>query len=336
MNKLLIVAAAGTLFFACKPKGLTDLGPTGSNLSSIQIGKPNVSEENYYDTASISLSCMNCTEKTEGGNIIDKKDELVVEKKAFDALMTDLDSYKFTEGRQIKINLTFYKADKAVLTTCEGTDAGCADYVHTLAKEAGSDTFKVKVRLKDMGGNTVETGDEAANVEVETEIIDNDGAQDEAQGEDVKVELTSLQSEATDAVSGHCIVEYEGGVHGGQKLGNTCLIGFGADVIEITEGIKYIKANPAIEFKLVSSSTLANEKRVVVGTEKRISTATSTLQDFPIYVCASGTSMGKTSTKEDGTNNLWDSCHFGADAVGAKSATVIERANFQVLTYQAK
>lgn len=176
MKLIIYVSMLSMVFLACKRQQLEN-GNGSSNLSAISIGKPAV-DDGYYDSASIAIDCVSCEPSINGDIMVNYGIEMT-EKMNYGDLMVSLQTYQYTEGSQIKIDLKFYKSvdgsDELVLDTCEGSAAGCKDELRTLAKSAAG-KFEEVVKLVDLkSGGVVETVPESADLEIKPVLEDGNG-----------------------------------------------------------------------------------------------------------------------------------------------------------------
>ena len=321
MKKILTLAAIGTFIFACNRTETVESGDSSSGLSSIKIGKPVLSDDSIYSTAAIEINCIDCEASLKEGVLVNES-VAKTEKMEFTALMASIANNQYTEGTQLTIDLEFYnEAGETVLDTCEGTAPGCSEYTHLLALDAATGSFKVTVKLKDLSGNPVLTGDESSDLIIDPVVEGADGVEG-----DVKVELTSEAGEAIE-LDDHCIVEYLEGMHAGQMTADGCVISFGVSPVVVSEGIQYLKANDKINFLFIPKADLVDQKIVVVGSETRQD------MELPMYVCKAGGAIGKTSIMSTG-GAMWNECHVGVDAAGNELIEGALIADFEILVYE--
>ena len=304
LNLILLVFAVGAV--SCK-KGAGVEIDDNSGLSSVVISKPDVASDELIATATVSIECLNCEVSDKPG--VDQSIELS-EKTPVDQLESQLESYQFTEGRQIKIDLKYFNAaEENAFATCEGDSTGCVDYIHTLSlNDEGK--FSVVVKLVDLTQPT----------EVEDPFSPN-------------VTLTSDPLLALDLVDGHCIVDHDGkGDHVGTKIGEDCHIPYGASVLAKTEGIQYIAEDDTKIFSFINKDLLLEEELVIVGYEERDGLLAGELKKYPTYLCKVGERMGKTSRDPNG--ELWSDCHISTDVAGALSTSAVMLPNYELLSFE--
>ncbi|SMF76581.1 hypothetical protein [Pseudobacteriovorax antillogorgiicola] len=294
--------------------------PGSSKLSSIMIGAPKVKVDGY-DQATVSITCLNCANPKEEAESMVDHSIAFKEPKAFEELMLDLKKYRFTEGRYVTVRLKFFKAGELVLDTCSGGAQGCSDYPHKLVKHDDLDQFVITVVLQDLTGDLVETSGPAQDITIATEIIGS--------GNDLAKLPFTTSREQQDAKAGekHCVADYQDGAHGGQQIDDQCVFAYGDTVVQQSEKLRYVKADPRFDLIWLAKSEASGKTPVVLGSEERGGVF------YPMFLCRSADRLGKTSFKEDGSRQLWDQCYIAVDEAGTSLQTPALVTDFEILTF---
>ena len=170
----------------------------GSTIASVGLSYPENTTFSF-SKADITIACIeSCTESTSGENtinkaLVNKSVDLGPTSEKFDRLNGELETFMYSTGAKIKINLTL-KDDQGdqVYGSCAGSGTGCRDHVFNLTNDLiVNGNFKLTIKLtgkdgsppsggSDATGNTPSSDDSAAGVQIDVTVDENNPSQDPA------------------------------------------------------------------------------------------------------------------------------------------------------------